>query len=98
MKQPAQTGGSPPESSSLRQLVERAQRGSTEALERLVLAFRPLVRRLSRIQGRHDIDLEQELYTVFIESVKRFRPRRLTRFWSFLNEKDGTGKKTAPPE
>lgn len=96
MSHPGRTERIPPDSSSLRQLVERAQQGSAQALERLVLAFRPLVRRLSRVQGRADADLEQELYATFIESVRRFRPRYLTKFFPFLENRKKTERQVPP--
>ena len=56
------------------ELLRNAKQGETEAQEELWNRYQPLVRKLSRVDGRHSEDLYQELSLVFFKWIGRFNP------------------------
>ncbi len=56
------------------ELLRNAKQGKKEAKGELWNRYQPLVRKLSRVDGRHSEDLYQELSLVFFKSIERFNP------------------------
>ena len=54
------------------ELLRNAQQGETEAKEELWNRYQPLVRKLSRVDGRYSEDLYQELSLVFLKCIGGF--------------------------
>lgn len=56
-----------------RMLLLSAQAGSAEAVERLLILYRPLLLKESVVEGQFDEDLYQELCIVFLRCIHGFR-------------------------
>ena len=54
------------------ELLRNAKQGETEAKEELWNRYQPLVRKLSRVDGRYSEDLYQELSLVFLKCIWGF--------------------------
>ena len=54
-------------------LLEKAQRGSLEATERLLKAYMPMVDKYAWLDGQIDEDLRQHLIVCFLLAVQRFQ-------------------------
>ena len=54
------------------ELLRNAKQGETEAKEELWNRYQPLVRKLSRVDGRYSEDLYQELSLVFLKCIGGF--------------------------
>ena len=54
------------------QLLRNAKQGEKEAKEELWKRYQPLVRKLSRVDGRYSEDLYQELSLVFLKCIEGF--------------------------
>ena len=54
------------------ELLRNAEQGETEAQEELWNRYQPLVRKLSRVDGRYSEDLYQELSLVFLKCIGGF--------------------------
>lgn len=54
------------------ELLRNAKQGETEAQEELWNRYQPLVRKLSRVDGRYSEDLYQELSLVFLKCIEGF--------------------------
>ena len=54
------------------QLLRNAKQGKKEAKEELWNRYQPLVRKLSRVDGRYSEDLYQELSLVFLKCIGGF--------------------------
>ena len=54
------------------ELLRNAKQGETEAKEELWNRYQPLVRKLSRVDGRYSEDLYQELALVFLKCIGGF--------------------------
>ena len=56
-----------------RMLLLSAQAGNAEAVERLLILYRPLLLKESVVEGQFDEDLYQELCIVFLRCIHGFR-------------------------
>ena len=54
------------------ELLRNAKQGETEAKQELWNRYQPLVRKLSRVDGRYSEDLYQELSLVFLKCIGGF--------------------------
>ena len=54
------------------ELLRNEKQGETEAKEELWNRYQPLVRKLSRVDGRYSEDLYQELSLVFLKCIGGF--------------------------
>jgi hypothetical protein len=55
-----------------KELINRAQRGDQAAIERLLLLYKPLIERNSRIGGLIDEDLQQFIILRILINLKNF--------------------------
>ena len=53
-------------------LLRNAKQGNSEAKEALWNRYQPLVRKLSRVDGRYSEDLYQELSLAFLKCIEGF--------------------------
>jgi|GEM_PF-1639822 len=68
-------------------LVCRAKRGDKDAMERIVEAFRPVIRKASRgAKGQERDDLEQELTEKMIRAVYAYDLESVPDFTAFCRE------------
>lgn len=58
---------------SFNMLLKRAQEGNSEALEQILLLYKPLIDRHCRIDGYLDEDLQQLIIFRFYENLKKFQ-------------------------
>ena len=58
---------------SFNMLLKRAQQGNSEALEQILLLYKPLIDRYCRIDGYLDEDLQQLIIFRFYKNLKKFQ-------------------------
>lgn len=58
---------------SFNMLLKRAQEGNSEALEQILLLYKPLIDRHCWIDGYLDEDLQQLIIFRFYENLKKFQ-------------------------
>ena len=58
---------------SFNMLLKRAQEGNSEALEQILLLYKPLIDRHCRIDGYLDEDLQQLIIFRFYDNLKKFQ-------------------------
>lgn len=58
---------------SIRQLWTLVQSGDNDALDELVMRFEPLIVSLSRIRGKQDEDIAQDIRETLVRAVKRHK-------------------------
>ena len=61
--------------SHFRTLLEKAKTGDKAAVEQLLLLFMPAILNGSRLNGRHDPDLQQFILLRIIQSLPSFKIR-----------------------
>lgn len=58
---------------NIRQLWTLVHSGDKDALDELVMRFEPLIVSLSRIRGRQDEDVAQDIRETLVRAVKRHK-------------------------
>jgi hypothetical protein len=57
---------------NFKEIFIRAKENDTRAVDELIVMYKPLVVRMSIINGRFDEDLYQDLWLVFFKCVRYF--------------------------